>query len=558
MSKLTGAEFLAKTLKGYDVSHFFFMPVIVPESIPEMEKLNIKRIMTHSEKGAAYMADAFGRISKKPGICGSQSVGALNLSAGLQDAYLGCSPVIALTGRLPQSKQFRNAYQEVDHMKPFDAVTKFNTLVNSVTELPTFLRQAFREATSGTPGPVHLDLCGIAGGEIMTGVLDSEIVVEKEFTKTPAFRPQPESQLVLKALDSLKNSQRPIIIAGGGVRSSSAGEELTKVAEFLQIPVATSLNAKQTMPYNHPLNVGVCGSYSRSCSNKAVSMADLVFFIGSHSGGQVTNDWEIPRPGTRAIQIDINPDELGRSYPLEVGIQGDVKATLTKMIKILQSENVKQKPNKWTSTIEHLVSDWKDSVFEIENSSEIPIRPERLCKDLTNLLPNDSILVSDTGHAGIWTGTIMDLKYSTQDYIRCAGSLGWGIPAAIGAKCAAPDRTVVCFTGDGGAWYHLTELDTALRYGIKTITVVNNNASLNQEQALNEHNYGGRTPGSDELWMLSDCDFASVANAMGCFGITVEKPSEISNAFQMAVESKLPVVIDVKTDIAGIAPKAWN
>ena len=196
--------------------------------------------------------------------------------------------------------------------------------------------------------------------------------------------------------------------------------------------------------------------------------------------------------------------------------------------------------------------------MEIENSSEIPIRPERLCKELTNLLPNDSILVSDTGHAGIWTGTIMDLKYSTQDYIRCAGSLGWGIPAAIGAKCAAPDRTVVCFTGDGGAWYHLTELDTALRYGIKTITVVNNNASLNQEQALNERNYGGRTPGSDELWMLSDCDFASVANAMGCFGITVKKPSEISNAFQMAVESKLPVVIDVKTDIAGIAPKAWN
>ena len=126
-----------------------------------------------------------------------------------------------------------------------------------------------KQTGSGHPGPVHLDLCGIAGGEIMTGVLDSEIVVEKEFTKTPAFRPQPESQLVLKALDSLKNSQRPIIIAGGGVRSSSAGEELTKVAEFLQIPVATSLNAKQTMPYNHPLNVGVCGSYSRSCSNGA-------------------------------------------------------------------------------------------------------------------------------------------------------------------------------------------------------------------------------------------------------------------------------------------------
>ena len=514
--------------------------------------------MTHSEKGAAYMADAFGRISKKPGICGSQSVGALNLSAGLQDAYLGCSPVIALTGRLPQSKQFRNAYQEVDHMKPFEAVTKFNTLVNNVTELPTFLRQAFREATSGTPGPVHLDLCGIAGGEIMTGVLDSEIVVEKEFTTTPAFRTQPEPQLVLKALDSLKNSKRPIIIAGGGVNISNARNELITVAELLQIPVATSLNGKQTMPYNHPLNVGVCGSYSRSCSNQAVSKADLVFFIGSHTGGQVTNDWELPKPGTRVIQIDINPNELGRTYPLEVAIQGDIKETLKELIKILGDENVKRKPNEWNLTVEELASDWEKSVFELKNSTKIPIRPERLCNELTNLLPNDSILVSDTGHAGIWTGTMIDLEYSTQDYIRCAGSLGWGIPAAIGAKCAAPDKTVVCFTGDGGTWYHLTELDTALRYGIKTITVINNNASLNQEQALNERNYGRRTPGSDELWMLNDCDFASVANAMGCFGITVKKPSEISNAFEMAVESKLPAVIDVKTDITGIAPKAWN
>ena len=282
------------------------------------------------------------------------------------------------------------------------------------------------------------------------------------------------------------------------------------------------------------------------------------FFIGSHTGGQVTNDWELPKPGTRVIQIDINPNELGRTYPLEVAIQGDIKETLKELIKILDDENVKRKPNEWNLTVEELASDWEKSVFELKNSTKIPIRPERLCNELTNLLPNDSILVSDTGHAGIWTGTMIDLEYSTQDYIRCAGSLGWGIPAAIGAKCAAPDKTVVCFTGDGGTWYHLTELDTALRYGIKTITVINNNASLNQEQALNERNYGRRTPGSDELWMLNDCDFASVANAMGCFGITVKKPSEISNAFEMAVESKLPAVIDVKTDITGIAPKAWN
>ena len=158
MPKMTGARFLAETLNGYGVTHFFFMPVIVPQAMPELERLGIRRIMTHGEKAAAYMADAYARVSGRVGVCGAQSVGAVNLAAGLQDGYLGCSPMIALTGRLPQLQQQRHAYQEVDHLDPFNAVTKYNTVVNDVEELSLFLRQAFREATSGTPGPTHLDL----------------------------------------------------------------------------------------------------------------------------------------------------------------------------------------------------------------------------------------------------------------------------------------------------------------------------------------------------------------------------------------------------------------
>jgi acetolactate synthase-1/2/3 large subunit len=212
----------------------------------------------------------------------------------------------------------------------------------------------------------------------------------------------------------------------------------------------------------------------------------------------------------------------------------------------------------WINRAQETVQLWKDGVRDLASSDSEPIRPERLCRELTVALPKDAILVSDTGHSGIWTGTMIDLKYPDQTFIRCAGSLGWGLPAAIGAKCAQPDRPVLCFTGDGGIWYHLTELDTAARYKINMVIVVNNNHSLNQERAGVESVYGGRTPGSDELWMFPDTDFARVAESMGCFGITVTKPNELSGAVEKAFASGKPAVVDVKTDIEGVAPKPWT
>ena len=555
MPKMTGATFLAETLNAYEVTHFFFMPVIIPEAMPELEKLGIKRIMAHAEKSAAYMADGYARIAKKAGICGAQSVGGMNLAAGLQDAYLACSPVIALTGRLPQIQQNRHAYQEVDHINPFSSVTKFNTLVTTVEELPLSLRQAFRESTTGTPGPSHIDLKGITG-EVITDISDFEIIAESQYINIPPFRPEPELNSILEAIKLLSQSKKPVIIAGGGAKLSGARKELLILCEKLQIPVATSLNAKEIFPYDHPLAIGVPGSYSRSCANKIISEADLVFFIGSHTGSQVTNNWRLPRKGTPVIQLDINPSELGRSYPITIGLQGDVKASIEKIISnINQNDNIH---SEWINHVQKLVNNWKYEISPLLNSEEIPMRPERLCKELTTIIPNDTILVSDTGHSGIWTGAIMDLKYETQSYIRCAGSLGWALPASIGAKCAAPDRPVICFTGDGGAWYHLTELETAVRNNINSIWIINNNSSLNQERHLNEEIFGGPKPGSDQLWKFNKGNFAGLAKLMGCTGIEVNKPSEIATAIEKAIESGKPSVIDVKTNIEGIAPSAWD
>ncbi len=561
MATMTGARFLAETLHGYGVTHFFFMPVVIPDAMPEMERMGISRIMTHGEKAAAYMADGYARVRRGIGVCGAQSVGALNLAAGLQDAYLACSPVVALTGRLPQVRQDRNAYQEVSHAGPFAAVTKYSMAVTAVDHFPRFLRQAIREAVTATPRPTHLDLWGIFGGEVMTGEADLEIVVEEPFTQIPPFRPEPELAPVLGAIELLVKARRPIVVAGGGVTVSGAGQELVELSDRLQLPVITSLNAKETFPFDHPLAVGVSGQYSRACANRALAEADLVFFVGSHTGGQVTNDWRIPRPGTQVIQLDIDPAELGRSFPISVGMQGDARAGLRKMLAHcsgVESSELSRSRAGWIARIHQLVREWRDEVAPIADSDLLPMRPERLCKELTRLLPDDAILVSDTGHAGIWTGTMVDLTSPAQSYIRCAGSLGWGIPAAIGAKCAAGDRPVICFTGDGGVWYHMTELDTALRYGIHTVTLINNNASLNQEKDLNEGIYGGRQPGSDLLWRLTDADFAKIAESMGCFGIQVNKPSELAGALEQALASDRPAVIDVKTHIEGIAPKAWD
>ena len=235
-----------------------------------------------------------------------------------------------------------------------------------------------------------------------------------------------------------------MIVAGGGVTASDARAELIAFAEQLSIPVATALNAKAMFPSDHPLAVGMPGNYSRECSNRIMCEADLVFFIGSHAGGQVTHGYRIPPQGTPTIQLDINGEELGRNYALDVGLQGDVRNTLRRMITAAaaggSAEAGAAVPDRsaWVTRVQELVAAWKEQVRGMWESDVEPMRPERLCGELSDYLPEDAILVSDTGHSGVWTGTMLDLNHPGQSFVRCAGSLGWGLPAAMGAKCAAP------------------------------------------------------------------------------------------------------------------------
>jgi len=555
MPRMTGYRALAETLEGYGVTHVFLVPAILTPALAEMEDTGITRVTTHSELSAAYMADGYARAARRPGVCMAQAVGAANLAAGLRDAYLGCSPVIAFTGGTHPDSRYRHLYQQIEDFPMFDAVTKLNVRVEKVERLPDLLRQAFRAATTGTPGPVHLEVPGRLG-EGIQGEADLELVVEEQFGRYPAYRPEPEPAGVREAASLLAAAERPVIVAGGGVVASDAARELVTLAERLSIPVATSLNGKETIPDDHPLSLGVVGTYGRWCANRAVAEADLVFFVGSRAGGLVTDNWRVPRSGTPVLQLDVDPSEIGRNYPAKVGLLGDARAALGRLLEAARPGAPRAA---WVERARTLVREWRAAVASLADSDAAPIRPERICREVADFLPSDAVLVADTGHAAIWSGTMIGLRRPGQRYIRCAGTLGWGFPASLGVKCALPDRPVLCFTGDGGFYYHLSELETAARLGINAVVLVNDNAALGQTKRGFDAAYGGTQRGhAREMWAFRQTDFAGVAESVGCLGVRVQRPGDLRGALDRAFAAGRPAVIDVASDVEALPPRPWG
>jgi acetolactate synthase-1/2/3 large subunit len=449
----------------------------------------------------------------------------------------------------------RHAYQEIEDYTQFEHTTKFNAHVDAVERLPDMIRQAFREATTGCPGPVHLEMRG-HHAEVAHAEADLNLIVEERYKELPPFRPSGDPVQVEAAIKLLEAAERPIIVAGGGVVWSRAQAEVVALAEKLSIPVATSLNGKGAILDTNPLSVGVVGTYSRTSANKAVGEADLVFFIGSHTGGQVTARWQVPKVGTRVIHLDIDAAEIGRNYPTELALLGDARTVLQQM---LAAGGGKNKHTAWLDRIKVLNKEFRDAVAENVNSDAVPMRPERVCREITEALPENGVVVCDTGHSGIWAGTMIDFTKPGQRLIRCAGSLGWGFPGALGVKCGLPDAPVICFSGDGGFYYHLAELETAARYGINLIVVVNNNAALNQEIPHFDKAYGGDPQErGHEMWGFNKMNFAKVAESLGVMGIRAETPAEVKAALATALKANRPVVIDAVTYHRAFAPKTWT
>jgi acetolactate synthase-1/2/3 large subunit len=361
---------------------------------------------------------------------------------------------------------------------------------------------------------------------------------------------------VRAAVKLLREAQRPVIVAGGGVRASGAAAELQALSKALGVPVATSLNGKDTIPGNTPYSAGVVGTYSRESANRVVNRADLVCFIGTETGGMTTHFWAVPPIGTPAIQIDINPEALGRNYPLQVAINGDAKVTLAMMLAEAATMAAPDRRS-WREEYTRIKNEWADKYRPLLTADAAPIRPERICHELTQHVPDDAIVVVDTGHAGMWMGGMYDLTSPRQSYMRSAGHLGWAFPAGLGAKCACPDRPVVVFTGDAGFWYHIAEVETAARWNINSVTIVNNNGGGNQSMRGFDRAYGGKqTEQGRELWTYSKVNFARIAEDMGALGIRVEQASAFPAALAQALAANRPAIIDVVTDIEAVAPAA--
>ena len=554
-TKMNGATYFARLLEAYGVTHVFFMDAVLRRALAEMEDTKIKRILGHSEKGVGYMADGYARISGKPGLCFAQSVGAANLAASMQDPYLGYSPVIAMTGRHVAAMQYRNSYQEVEHGPLFTPVTKFHAQMEVIEQMPHLIRQAFREATTGSPRPVHLDIAGFTGDAITPHEADFPVDVDQVHTRFPAFRPAPDPAVIAQAVAAIAKSKQPVIIGDRGVVIAGADEALRAFGEKIQAPITTTLDAKSTMIETDTLFRGMAGLYGRTCTNRMIDQADLVIYVGSNTSDHTTGGWKLPRSGTPIIQIDIDPVELGRNYPNTIGILSDVG----KGLEALTANATRVERTEWLASSKQLVDAWWQEQMPELTRDEVPMRPQRLCRLLTEVLPEDAILVADTGYSALWSGNLVELHHRNQTFMRAAGSLGWSFPAAIGAKAAAPERTVVCFTGDGGFAYHLPELETARRWGLNTITIVNNNHCLSQgvknlNIAYSHREEEGR---KSECYVYRETDFAKVAQSFDCFGITVERPEDFKAAFAAALASNLPAVIDVKTEFAYQAQMAW-
>jgi acetolactate synthase-1/2/3 large subunit len=529
MIKMTGAKAIAQTLKKHNVEYVFY---IFGYGVPvqELTAEGITMVLTRNEKCAAYIADGYARIGLKPGVAwGYRGPGSMNLAAGLADAYWSSSPVIAVTSATQKEHIHRDSYQGIPDIRHFDEVTKWNVDVPTPDIVGECLRNAFQVATSGCPGPVHLNFHAKAIYQ------ESEMAKpfgDEAYRKIPAKRIRPDPMDTSAVANALVKAKRSVIVAGQGTLISGAWTEVIQLAELLQIPVATSNTGKGIIPDTHPLAIGVAGLYSKATANKMISDADLVFYIGCKTGNMATGNWTVPISGTKVVQLDIDPEFIGRNYKTVATMVCDTKLGLQDLIGTVNELMVKPTTRSRLTEVANLMKLWNETAAAAMSSDAKPITGHRLIKEIRNALAPQDILVTDTGSETIWSSLFYEVLASGRNYICAAGSLGWSFPAAIGAKLAAGDRKVLNLIGDGGIGYHIGEFETAVRYDIPVVAVVLNNMSW------------ARSPAA----LTEPVDFSKVAQAYGGFGARVEHPDNIAETLQEAFNSGKPAIIDVIVD----------
>jgi acetolactate synthase I/II/III large subunit len=550
MAKMTGGEALARTLKASGVEYIFGISVgsQAPFTLGAI-RLGMKIVTVRDEKSAALMATADSKISGKPGICLASGPGAAHLALGMYEAFNSSNAIVAITADATVAGMWRPGSTYMDQQVVFQPITKWTVRAESLATLPDIIRRALRTATTGSPGPVAV----IVSNPLFAAEGDFDIPTEAESAHHPAFRVVPGAESVAQAAQLLRGAKRPAIVAGGGVMLSQAASGLIELAELMGIPVATTHVAHGTFPSAHPLSLGVLGNPvagSRGrIANKVVGEADVLLVVGTRMDGRTTRGYTLIPPTTKLIQIDIDPHEIGNHYPVEVGIVADAKLALEALQATLQKTvtrptSIADSPR--AKEIAAMVEEWWNEFAPQMNSNAVPIKTPRLFRDIQNFVNDDTIVVVDAGGSSYWSPAYLDLAPENQVlYPRGAAAIGSALPMALGAQLAAPDKRVICISGDGGFGYNIMELETAVRLNLPVVNIIVNNHSLGMERR-GYIDYAGEVPPGPVSF--SPQDFSKIAQALNCFGARAEKPGDIREAIAAALASGRPAIVDVLTD----------
>ena len=555
--KMSGERAVAKTLKECGVEYFFYVMGGMTRMFPVIENEGINMILCRNEKAACMMADGYSRVTKKPSICYAQHGAASAILASmLYEPMFARSPVVAFTGSIPTSQKDQWRYQECNEMPYFESTCKFNVDVTDVNRIAEYLRTAIQISVSGCPGPTHVNMHNDMAG---TTAEMPKIYGDKTFFKVPPFRPRAEPERVSQAAKLLSSAERPVMVCGSGVHISGAYEEIFKLAELLTIPVVTNYKGKGCFPEEHPLFVGVMGTYGMEIANDVIRESDLVFFVATRADSHMTEELTAPEPGSsKIIHLDIDPMAIGRNYKADVALVGDAKSTLQDLISTLKTMITRY--NTKTQRLQEIakvLKDYEKVIKPMMDSESIPIKPQRVIKELSKVLGPRDIVVSDTGQTLCWTLRLLTLKSTGINFIPVGGTLGSSFPLAIGASFGAEDdQRVFNIIGDGGIAYNIAELETARRYKdlhAPVVSIVINNSSLAQGRPHVEDWSKKQAP-----WInccdLSEVNYAKIGEAFGCYGVRVERPGDIAEAIQNAFNSNKISIIDIITDKREYAP----
>ena len=500
----------------------------------------LRHILSRDERSASYMADGYARVSGRVGVCeGPSGGGATYILPGLVEANESSIAVLALVSDVGVASRGRYTLTEIDHTQLFRAVTKWNAVIDRAADLPRFVRHAFTAMTTGRPGSAQLTLpFDVQNAEVES----SDLWADDRLGRFPARRVGPDPESIDAAVAALRRAQRPVFICGGGVINSGGQEALARVAEKCGAIVATTISGRGTISDSHPLSLGAVGSNGGTLpTREVVAEADLVVFIACRAGSVTTERWRYPAPGTPIVHIDIDPEVIGANYRADVAVVGDARLALEAIDAELGNTQADRRQAE--SRVAYARAEKFKSFDALALSDAVPILPERVVRELQNVLPNEYVVVADPGTPCPYLSAYLRLEHTGRRFFsnRAHGALGYSLSAALGAQLARPEAKVFSVMGDGSFGFTAGELETVARVGAPIVFIVLSNAVYGWIKAGQKHGFAERYYGVD----FSPSDHARIAEGYGLRTWRVTDPRELRSALSGAIACDGPALIDV-------------